>query len=178
MDIVLEPHHDDAILFAAFQICRCQPLVVTVLGDATVQEQYGVNRFVREAETGLALEEVGASAWISWEHSDYTPDWEDVWDDMRRLNEAHHPETVYAPLSENGGHPHHNKVGQLAHDHFDNVRYYTSYTTGGVRSRIGDLVDVEPEWVFQKLAALSHYRSQAKTPSFKHFTEDLREYIA
>ena len=55
--LLLEPHHDDATLFAAYTCLREKPLVVTVLSDSRTQA--GVTGAEREAESVAAMEILG-----------------------------------------------------------------------------------------------------------------------
>ncbi len=177
--ILFEPHHDDAVLFACFTLLRIHPTVVTVLGDARVQDELGVTVFERERETIEAMKVVEPSNWRTWNHKDTEPNEDAIVSDMLHLNAIMHPKEVWAPLVEKRGHEQHNLVGRAAIHAFGEKRccFYSTYRMGPYeRSREGVRVEYEPGWLFQKHAALACYRSQALTPSFKHFAEDLNEY--
>jgi LmbE family N-acetylglucosaminyl deacetylase len=177
--VLFSPHQDDACLFAAFACIEHDPLVVTVLRSQLQQDLYGITAETREAEDWAAFSGLGLSDWVQWPYLDTDPDWGAVENAMRLLDERVNPERVFAPAVEPGGHEQHNQVGQLALDVYgaERVTGYLTYASGGVRST-GIEVPFEPSWIGLKLAALACYRSQLGTPSWVHFVESLREYIA
>jgi LmbE family N-acetylglucosaminyl deacetylase len=180
--LLLSPHHDDETLFASFICLRYQPLVVVVYG---LSEANGVPTSTRSSEFVQAMAQLNVMYVREWPLSDMTvlgdeveawmiglrdPSGQDDWD------------VVFAPAEESkGGHPQHNVVGRLADSVFSDVQveHYLTYTTPPLeRSRSGTEIEYEPEWLFDKHAALACHRSAAGTPSFRHFAEDLREYLA
>lgn len=166
--LLLEPHQDDAALFAAFTCIRHRPHVVTVL-RSVVQEQRrtGITQAIRQAENDDAMSILGCT-WEQWPHPDSAPDWEAV---RRQLEEIDTPSLgrVFAPCPEDGGQPHHNMIGELAEAVFgaERVSFYMTYVDGRVRNG-GRPVEYEPGWIQLKLRALACYRSQHDLASTGH----------
>ncbi len=174
--VLLQPHSDDCALFASFLAIRHQPHVVTVLRSVK-QEAYGVTDNGRAYEDWEAFQLLGLASREWWDFSDDDPDWNAITVKIQELPATY--DLVIAPAYEPNGQHQHNQVGAIAKQTFREATIgYLTYTTGGVRSTWGTPVEFEPEWVFRKLAALSCYRSQARTPSVKHFLEPLAEYVA
>ncbi len=172
--LLLAPHHDDETLFASFICLRYQPLVVICYG---LPEVNGVDSRTRSHETAAALTELDIIGFREWPLSDSSSTEEEVEAYMWMLRNEQTWDLVFAPAVERDGHPQHNVIGRLADVVFNDVHHYTTYTTAPLR-RTRNLLEIsyEPEWLFQKHAALACHRSAAGTPSFRHFAEDLREY--
>jgi LmbE family N-acetylglucosaminyl deacetylase len=150
--VFLSPHNDDETLFGSFTLLRERPRVITVL-RSHVQEQRGtgVTYQEREAENAAALEVLGIAEWEQWTYPDDDPPWSEIRDRLASVP----AERVYAPAIERRGHAHHNAIGELANAAWPGkVIHYTTYTTWG-RTRRGDEVPWEHEWVLLKLRALS-----------------------
>ena len=79
-------------------------------------------------------------------------------------------ERVYAPLPEpNGGHPHHDSIGDIARVLWPyNVRYYTTYRWGRDRSRTGSAVGHTYTEERGKALAMECYGSQRALWSTAH----------
>lgn len=171
--LLLEPHQDDAILFASFLCLTYEPHVVTVLGDA--RNQPGITGEMRGEENARAFRELGLEPPIQWFFRDDAPDWPEIaaaigWRGYRNA------ERVFAPFPEPGGHEQHNRVGELARDVFgDRVTYYATYKYGGPRTT-GDPVPFEREWVPRKLRALACFESQILHGPVRFFTMGLDEW--
>ncbi len=92
------------------------------------------------------------------------------------------PETVFAPLPEEGGHEQHNHVGRLAKEVFGSrVIFYLTYTRDRGRSSWGDLVVPKPWMIPLKLRALSCYYTQIMydgTGTRSWFTGGIGEWTA
>jgi LmbE family N-acetylglucosaminyl deacetylase len=180
--ILLAPHNDDEALFAAFACMRYQPLVIVCYRSEMQEALYDVTSETREAETRAAMAIFGCE-WKQWPILDTTGESETTEAFMWGLLDPGPSEDVphvYAPLVESGGNAQHNIIGQLALSVFgpENVTSYATYTAGAVRSRTGALDEGTPEMVYRKHEALACYRSQAATPSARHFMEDTREYYS
>lgn len=180
--LLLSPHNDDESLFAAATCVIHDPHVVVVLRSQLQQIRgTGITAATREAETDRALSQLDVTTWEQWPYSDAAPDWAAVEAAMRELDEQRHPERVFAPAVELGGHDQHNQVGDLAHAVFgDRVTAYLTYVRGHGRSRSGNEVPFEPDWPVRKLRALACYRSQIVEPSTRDWFLDgtLREWYA
>lgn len=179
--LVLEPHADDAALFAAYTCCReaetggC--VIVTILaGDAVRDdESHWAARHLGcdylpliDQRTGLTIREG-------------RPDWDAAVLSLReyagRIDDL---TVVYAPTVEDGGHDHHNRVGHLAAGLFgvDRVTGYTTYTRHGGRTvGVHEVVPDDPVWILRKLRALACYESQIADPATRPwFTGGLSEW--
>src|SRR5687768_8666367 len=124
--LLLAPHQDDETLWAAFTCIREQPHVIVVL-RSELQEQRGeeITDGQRRSETDGALRVLGCSRAEFWPFSDAQPDWRAIERALRDVASLRWPagdlgegvasfDRVYAPAVEDGGHPHHNRVGELA----------------------------------------------------------------
>lgn len=176
--LLLEPHHDDAALFAAFTCLRYRPLVVTVLGDAQVQRRVGIDGDTRSMENRAAMLELGCE-WEEWPFTDRAPPWQLIEENLTRMvASGFFP--VFAPAPHNEGHEQHTMIGMLALQVFgpDRVQQYCTYYDG--RSRQGGTpVEFEPWMIRHKLRALACYGSQHAEPSCAHHFTDhgLREWM-
>ena len=168
--VLFEPHSDDATLFSAFSVLRHEAFIVTVLGvDET-----------RYAETEAAAEVLGVQS-MSLGFSEANPDWDKVGYRMERFDEGRMDvDQVFAPLEEEGGHPHHNEVGLLAREIFgDRCRFYATYKRGHSRTRTDNEVIPEADWYAIKFAAMSCYVSQINHPQMRPWFNDWdREWVA
>lgn len=167
MDLLLEPHHDDAALFAAFTCYANKPLVVTVL-RSDLQERRGshVTHDMRAHEATGAMMILGCE-WDQLDFSEAAPDWAGVHAVLDSYADEIGFDRIYAPAVELGGHAHHSMVGEIADSVFGlgAVTHYTTYTRTGGRT-IGS-VPVLPDTgaLSAKLAALACYTSQIEEPS-------------
>lgn len=180
MKLFLAPHNDDETLFGTFTLIREKPVVVVVL-KGTTQAHYGIDAEMRTRETAAAMEILGIF-WHQWEYPDNDPPWpavvKSLYDANLKAEFAEDPiERVWAPAIEEGGHPHHNTLGEIADAIFaDKVTHYLTYTNGRSRSE-GRSVPFEREWIGLKLRALACYESQIKLESTgHHFVCELKEY--
>ena len=174
MKIFLDPHGDDAVLFASFTLLREKPLVVVVF-DSYLQEQrgYGITAAQRRAETEAACKILGVDVQFLGFRDD-TPDWDGIVEALYGFEGCESP--VFAPAVEFGGHDHHSMVGEIAEKVLPPVRSYLTYTKSG-KSTGGVPVPYEPEWALLKLRALACFESQIKLPSTApHFLREQYEY--
>lgn len=187
--LLLAPHHDDETLFASYLCLTYDPLVIVCYGNPAAN---GVPASVRSSEFGLAMVQLNVHECIEWPVSDTeggTAD--DLLVRMRHVRDHTDWDLVFAPAVEParvvdgevaGGHPQHNNVGRLADRVFGGhvtVEHYTTYTYPPLtRSRSERPIPHDPSWIFRKHAALACYRSAAQTPSYRHFAEDMAEYLA
>jgi len=174
MKILLQPHDDDAFLFACFAAIREQALIVTVF-DSYVQPSRGIpgtSARERERETNRACIVLG----LLWKRLNFRDDEMPTLHQVAsRLGEVVGPlngHEIWAPADEAYGHPQHNLLAPLGDHH------YLTYTERG-KSTCGREVPFEPAWVGLKLRALSCFESQfqAATGCVEHFIgRSLREY--
>lgn len=180
--ILLDPHGDDAILFACFTLLRHRPHVVCVLRSQLQEDRRtGIGYQERELETAAAFGILGIGAWEQWRHLDSRPSWEAVRDEMRTLEQTWQPEQVFAPAFEAGGHDDHNAIAKVAADVFgpDRIVAYLTYRRGSARSDWGAEVEPEPDWIALKHRALACFVSQIREPTTRPwFMEGLREWVA
>jgi LmbE family N-acetylglucosaminyl deacetylase len=177
--LFLSPHNDDEALFGAFTLLREDPFVVVCLRSVKQERIHGfqVTSLQRESETEEAMRTLGVSEWRQWAFSDLEPHWPDVRKEMVALASARFAR-VYAPAVEDGGHEHHNMIGMLADEVFGTgVTHYMTYTNGRGRSQ-GVEVPHKPEWIGQKLCALTCYTSQHMLSTGHHFLERQTEFYA
>lgn len=175
--LLLEPHHDDAALFAAFTCLRFKPFVVTVLASHLQEERgYGITNATRSEENRQALKILGCDN-EQWPYPDNNPPWDVILARVDELDAALRPETVFAPAVEQDGHDQHNNVGMVADKVFGHrVRPYLTYRRTHGKT-VGVEVVPEPDWIVQKHWALACYHSQIKEPTTRQwFLDDLREY--
>lgn len=174
---VLEPHHDDAALFSCFNAIREQAAVITVL-KSYVQEQRGdgITHAMREYESVQAIMGVLGLQHVQWEFRDDAPDWAGISLAIAELDASR----IYVPAYEQngGGHPHHDRLFQAAHESCDGeVVPYLTYSRAG-KSKWGTPVPYEPAWVPLKMRALLCYESQVAHPlQVEHFLRSYREYV-
>lgn len=180
--VLLEPHHDDAVLFASYTILRLKPVVITVFGHAVAQERYGISAMMRDNENIEAMQVLEPSAWRSWDHSDINPNEEQIIDSMLRLNTVVHPKEVWSPMFELDGHEQHNLVARCAEIVYPGrVRYYATYSRGSRRTTTEHEVIPKPHWPALKLRAMSCYASQINLGDCQSWfaaDEMLREWVA
>lgn len=172
MKYLLAPHNDDEALFATYTLLRHQPTVVVCL-DGWRGRRWDVPVDVRAAETAAALAVLGCPPHIQLS---LPPDWGTLADALEIvLADAEH---VWAPLPEEDGHSHHNRVGELAMQMFPGrCTLYATYTMTGGKTTVGRLVPYEDGWPELKRAALSCYASQLARPGTRpHFERSLDEY--
>ncbi len=174
--LLLQPHNDDAVLFASWLCLKHRPHVVTVL-RSVVQEANGITHEERMAEDVRAMEILGCEFSQLAFGDDATPDWERTANWIAAMDERMAPlDRVFAPWPEKGGHEHHNRVGELARDIFgDRVTFYTTYRVGGPRT-VGTPSEPEPWMIPLKLRALACYESQMLRGPRRFFMHALDEW--
>lgn len=175
--LLLAPHNlgDDETLFAAFTCLKHRPHIVTVLRSVR-QEANGITAAEREAETAAAAKVLGCT-WEQWSYPDDDPPWNRIRYALETQWRLHGWTRVFAPWPEPGGHPDHNRVGELAEAVFgaERVSFYTTYVYGGPRT-VGREVEYEPAWIAAKLEALLCYRSQIERGPRRMWMWPLNEY--
>ncbi len=171
--LLLQPHSDDATLFASWLCLKHRPHVVTVL-RSVVQEANGITHAEREAEDASAFAILGVTH-EQWGFPDDSPDWIGVGEYL--LGAAGRFEQVFAPAQEDrGGNPHHDYIGSLAEEIFgDRVTFYTTYRVGGPRT-VGTPSEPEPWMIPLKLRALACYESQMLRGPRRFFMHALDEW--
>ena len=183
--ILIQPHDDDAFLFACFTAIREKPLIVTVF-DSYVQPARGIpgcSKEGRARETDAACKVIG----LQWVRLGFHDDDQSVKpSDILRYAVCSAArfgfdggDPIYAPAFESGGHEQHNLVA-TAFRGLPNVGHYASYTRDRGKSVIGSEVPFESHWVALKLRALACFESQFQptTGCVDHFVgRSLREYL-
>lgn len=159
MNVLFEPHHDDAVLFACYTLLRYRPLVVTVFGEDNERFQESVN-----AMAGT----LGVPYQASF---------------LSRPREAMgqvEADVVWAPMLEEGAHEQHNEVSRMASEMFgDRCLFYATYKRGHGRTRTDNEVTPEPDWYALKLKAMACYTSQINHPHMRPWFNDWeREWMA
>lgn len=180
--VFFEPHHDDAVLFACYQLLRLKPLVVTVFGDAQAQEPR-VTAVQRTTEQLCAMDLLDLS-WVGWSFPDTTKDAPLVRGAIAEAMRQHlDADLVIFPLWEEGGHEQHNIVAEVAATVFGGKEWirFATYRRGSGRSRTDIEVVAEDDWPARKFEAMACYRSQITLESTRPwFCSDdcLREWVA
>lgn len=181
--LLLAAHNDDETLFASFLCLRHRPHVIVCYRSRVQGREYQVDFKTRESETRRASEILGFT-YTQWPiFDDPDPDLDSIEAFMWGLRDPagfEDYDLVFAPAIEKDGNEQHNVIGRLADVVFSDVtvEHYLTYTYPPlVRSRSEREVPFEPDWAFIKHKALACYASQAATPSYRHFVDDLREYL-
>ena len=157
--LLLDPHGDDAVLFATYTCLRERPLVLMT------------HRTVPFDESMEGCSRIGCHA-ISIAS-------EDKVSHLRYYDGA---EKVYVPMIRVDGHEEHNEAAQLALVAFgpERVVFYLTYAPRGQRDRDGvEVVPTTPE-IACKLHALSCYQSQIEQSTTRPWFFDLldmREWL-
>jgi hypothetical protein len=185
--LLLEPHNDDAVLFATATCLRERPWVATCLRS----HRQGDNFARRELETYQAMTLLGC-AWEQWEYPDSDPPWPEI---RKRIEVmASEFDYCYAPwprFNENGhdftkltptdcGVCQHDRIGDFAREAFEGrFTGYLTYTRWGGKDENGVRVPFEPGWPLLKLKALAYYESQIERPEIvPHFLGSQTEFYA
>lgn len=180
MNLLLDPHGDDAVLFSCFNLLRHRPHVIVVLRSQVQEDRgTGITAREREAESNEAFRLLDVT-WSQMTVLDRNPDWAEVERQFRFFDNTHLPDFVHTPAVEIGGHEHHNEIGRLAIKVFGQKRVapYMTYVRGHGRSE-GFAVEPEPEWIALKHRALACFTSQIREPSTRPwFLDRLDEYVA
>jgi len=177
--ILIQPHDDDAVLFACWTILRHKPLVVTVF-DSYVQPGRGIPGTMaaeRAQETAMACSILNVP-WLrlGFRDDDITVTSEQIRSRLSNALELH--DEVFLPAIEAHGHPQHNLVAECMRGHQRYHERYLTYTTEGKSTSCTE-VPFEPEWVALKLRALAEFKSQFQPAAgcVEHFLRGLREYM-
>lgn len=179
VNLLLDPHGDDAVLFSCFNLLRHRPHVIVVLRSQVQEDRgTGITARMREAEQAEAFRLLDVT-WSQWGFLDRDPDWDEIERTLRGADNIRLPELVLAPAREEGGHEQHNAIADLAVKVFGKrVVPYLTYVRGHGRSE-GFAVDPGPEWIALKHRALACFASQIREPSTRPwFLDRLDEYVA
>lgn len=147
--MLLAPHNDDEALFASYIILREKPLVVIVY-DSFVQGW--TNSEQRRRESLKAMNILGAKV-VFWGISDMDLFEKEVRSKLGQIKAG----LVYAP---SGSNRHHELLGKLAVEMFDNVRLYTTYEGNNLHVARGTEVKPTKREIALKNKALDCYESQ------------------
>ncbi len=175
--LLIEPHLDDAVLFASYTILGEKPIVCTVMGDTPDGE-----RRIEEHREALGI--LGAGGGWEFGESEQRPNWRRIASWLLHLRDEFQPTIVYSPAREEGGHEQHNRVTEEVEAAFSlqcPPTYYMTYVRGGRRSR--GSIEVEPEhgWAARKFQAMACYASQiewVQTRPWFAADDALREWLA
>lgn len=178
--IVLAPHGDDEVLFAAYVCMRERAHVIVCSQDADPAV-----RKARSLETTRAIEILRCSH-HEWPIPAGSIDWEDAKKKLEPWNStslvASTPDRVYAPAVSPEGHEEHNLIGNLAIAVFgDKVIPYGTYAPRGQREVLAREVVPNADEIQRKLQAIACYRTQIAHPSTRPwFYEllDMREWLS
>lgn len=164
-NLLLTPHADDEVLFAAFTMLRHRPRVAICFPSA---RDYGDTQ-ERLEESRAAAAILGAGPVEQW-------DGIDIEAKMREVDARIKPALVFAPNID-ASHPEHREVARAAALVFtDRIRWYHTYNDGG-KARSGDPVPFEAGWADKKRAALACFKTQLAHPRARaFFADDLAEY--
>lgn len=182
----LEAHNDDIALFAAYAALRHGGHIVTCLRSYRQESLPSPIGFaIREDESWRAAEVLGCT-WKQWgirEDAPYALIQENVRVRLASLLSEYTWERVYAPLPLDGGHDHHNLVGDVASSLVpaERLTLYATYRRGEGRTRTPNEVVAEPGWPSVKYQAMACFASQINEPTCQPWfaTEDcLREWVA
>lgn len=185
--LLLSPHNDDEVLFAAYTALRYQPLVLTCWDGARKTHLATVEE--RVAESMAAAEVLGYEYGHLWVDLEAAGAYETIERRIRLGLGGAEPEHVWAPYPEPGGHRHHNGLGYLATRMWPGrVSFYATYTcehdeTGEIvgvhRSKVGEQVAVEDRhWPELKRKALRCFYSQrTRQGTAMHFRQPLDEWV-
>lgn len=157
MNLLLSPHNDDESLFAAYTCIRHKPLVIVCLRSFVAAAwPDGPHYEEREPETKAACDILGCE-YQQFELPDKDPPWELLYKKLAGI----HPDRVWAPFPEPGGHKHHNAIATIAIALYANVEFYATYTRRGGKTTAGDIVVPTVEEEMIKRRAMACYQTQA-----------------
>ena len=160
--LLLTPHADDEVLFAAFLMIRHRPRVVICFPSSG---DYG-DTATRAAESGAAAAILGAGPVEQLDGADLVAK-------LREIDARIRPARVFAP-SPRSSHPDHVAVAQAASEVFgDRLTRFHTYDAGG-KVRAGDPSAFEPGWVERKRRALRCFNTQRKHPRAAVFFDESR----
>jgi LmbE family N-acetylglucosaminyl deacetylase len=181
--LLLAPHYDDEILFAAYTLMRERPQIAWVFPPRN-----HLDHLDRRGESHDALLALGisfASVQTRFESVCYEGALgEDAWPYglVEHLHDVEY-DMVYAPAPHDHGHHEHNVVGRVALDTLgaERVTWYQTYTRTKGRQKYGNLVEPDPDMIARKLRALACFTTQiahpARRPWFYELL-DMREWHA
>lgn len=160
--LILTPHADDEVLFAAFSMIRHRPRVAVCFPS---EGDYG-DTATRAAESGAAAVILGAGPVEQWDGTDLVAK-------MREIDARIAPARVFAPSAQSS-HPDHVAVARAAAEVFGDrlTRFHTYDEKGKVRT--GDPVPFEPGWIALKRRALECFRTQREHPRARVFFDESR----
>lgn len=179
--ILIQPHDDDAFLFACFTAIREKPLIVTVF-DSYYQPKHGMagtSATERAAETQAACDILGLdNIRLGFRDDQEVGGWY-IRDALAHAIPRSLLDNVrwFLPAYEDNGHEQHNQIANL----LPIAEHYLTYTREPAKKSISaNEVPFDPEWVVLKLRALACFRSQFQpaTGCVEHFIgRSLREYM-
>lgn len=180
MNLLVSPHNDDEALFASFAILAHRPHVVTCL-DGSLKRHLAPPED-RVAESAAAMRVLGAAG---YEHLGVPLDVDDWALIEELLRDRPEPEHVWAPMWEERGHRHHNRLALLAIKLWPGrVSFYSTYHVDEEdwphRTELTDVFRIEPEegWEELKREALDCYQSQLGQEGTRmHFERPLDEWV-
>lgn len=160
--LLISPHDDDSVLFAAFTCLRERPLVAVVL-DSYIQPnrgERGCSARERLLETAAAHEILGVETFRLGLRDDTATE-EMIAAALKWITVD--PEIVYAPADQEGGNVHHSMVARVARRVFgEKVRHYTTYTNKALYTTGNIEIVPSAEELELKNRALECYVSQLR----------------
>jgi hypothetical protein len=174
MKLFISAHNDDAPLWGSFTLQRETPMVLTVF-DSHIQPARGHAQCDAATRRKEDLEAMFSGV----------PDNEPHASIRERIHAALRPWTpteVWLPAVEDGGHEHHNLVGEIGLEVLKGAKIhrYLSYTRTRGKSTNGREVTPTGAMVLKKLQALACYRTQIEIDAlgcWPHFIRDQNEYV-
>lgn len=182
--ILIQPHDDDAFLFACFTLLREKPLLVTVF-DSWVQPARGIpgtSAAQRANETARACSILGVKHERLGFRDDVVVNDTEIFGRLHRAFPGDYAinAQIIAPAFEAGGHPQHNLCAEAVIGLNVTCQYLTYRCDPSGKSSNGLEVPFDPRWVHLKLRALACFKSQFQqaTGCVEHFIgRSLREYM-
>jgi len=179
--LLLHAHNDDIPLWMSFSALKWGGDIfgVTML-DSYVQPSRGFSgcdQRTRRDEDIEAFKVLGITPVFAGFRDD-APDWSDIAVWLSNFRKLHRFDQIYIPAIEEGGHVHHNRLGQIAGTLWPEATRCLSYTKAG-KSRSDKQVPCNGEMIYRKMQALCFYKSQITIDGLgcaPHFIRDQYEY--
>lgn len=166
--ILIEPHQDDSVLFAAYTLMRLRPLVISVTSSHIQPNRgdIGCDENTRRKETVEAMKILGCPVLFM-----DIPDTELTEENFRQRLYGLNPETVYIPAAQ-GGNKQHDLINKVCMEYFgrDRCEQYSTYKRNEFFTEEGYEIKPTHSEIELKNKALDCYKSQLQLPStLPHF---------
>ena len=154
--LLLAPHNDDEVLFAAYTIMREKPLVIVITDGWQHVHRYNISVEQRRRESVEAMNMLCAPILFMG-----LPDDNFIEDELRERLKWIDADVIYAPEVYQNGNPQHNMVGRVAKELFgDKVKTYSTYEIHNLEPKGNIIIMPTEEEKNLKEHALSKYISQ------------------